>query len=336
MIDELRAMAIFVHTVDTGSFRGAGRILSLSPSVVSHHINQLEQKLDTPLLYRSTRKLSLTDAGKQLYIAASEMLRVASDGLEQVNQQSQSLTGRLHITLPAMFACSPLMDCLSMFIRQHPEIELQMSFSDRAADLVAEGIDLAIRIGPLKDSALKARALFEMPRVLVCHPDLLPEGLNTQCSDVVVESPPEADPQPLITLLEKLPWIGFSQRPGVKTLIRKTRPASEQVTEQAAEAKETSEVINTTACINHFSIKVTSRISVDNLEAQLSLARKGLGLITPPRFMVQDDIAQGTLVDLLAHWQPEPLMVYCVWPEQTVRNHLTGHVVCYLQQHLVV
>ena len=115
MLDQLRQIAIFAKTVDHGSFRGAARSLRLSPSVVSHHVTQLEKRLGTPLLYRSTRKLSVTPDGERLLSAAQDMIEAAETGLQDVSNQSHQPSGVLRVTVPAVLTQSRLTNQMAAF-----------------------------------------------------------------------------------------------------------------------------------------------------------------------------------------------------------------------------
>jgi len=171
MLDELRQIAIFAKTVDHGSFRGAAEALRLSPSVVSHHVGQLEERLGTALLYRSTRKLSLTREGERLLTAAHIMIDAAEAGIQDIANQTHQLSGLLRLTAPAVLAQSKITDRLAGFSIAYPRVKLSIDFSDDRRDIIANGFDLAIRVGQLKDSSLKAVKLFDLPRRLVASPD---------------------------------------------------------------------------------------------------------------------------------------------------------------------
>ncbi|GHA10678.1 transcriptional regulator [Arenicella chitinivorans] len=168
MIDDLRAMAIFATTVQHGTFRAAAKQLNLSPSVVSYTITALEKRLQTTLLYRSTRKLSLTAEGESLYRHAVIMLDAASRGLNAINQSQHELRGRLSISITSALLESALNEALSAFLVQHPSVYLNLEYSDQQTDLIGRGVDLAIRAGQLEDSSLKSRRLGQIPRTLVC------------------------------------------------------------------------------------------------------------------------------------------------------------------------
>ncbi len=167
MLDRLRQIAIFAATVDHGSFRAAARSLRLSPSVVSHHVTQLEQKLGTALIYRSTRKLSLTPDGARLLAAARTMMDAAEAGLEEVSNQTRQLSGLLRVTVPAVLAQSRLVDRIAAFAMRYPKVRLSLDFSDVRRELIGDGFDIAIRMGWLEDSSLKARKLFDVKRHMV-------------------------------------------------------------------------------------------------------------------------------------------------------------------------
>lgn len=173
MIDQLRQMAIFAKTVDHGSFRAAARALRLSPSVVSHHVTQLEQQLGTALLYRSTRKISLTPDGERLLSAAHTMLDAAESGLHTVANQTQLASGVLRITAPAVLAQSNLVSTIAEFAIAYPNVQLSLDFSDVRRELIGDGYDVAIRMGWLQDSSLMSRKLLDVRRLLVAAPSYL-------------------------------------------------------------------------------------------------------------------------------------------------------------------
>lgn len=203
MIDELRALAIFAKVVEAGSFRSAAKTLKLSPSVVSHHVAQLEERLGVALLYRSTRRLSLTYEGEKLFISAKAMLSAAEKGLNGIAYHAPEPTGKLNLTLPAMLTKSPLVDDIAAFAKAFPKVALSISFSDIQLDLIRESIDLAIRIGNLQDSTLKSKRLFMMKRKIVIAPSVMHRHKS---------------PRKLKDLL-KWDWIGLKMRPNTKTLI---------------------------------------------------------------------------------------------------------------------
>ncbi|MGB0134696.1 LysR substrate-binding domain-containing protein [Dokdonella sp.] len=173
MIDDLRSMAVFATVVGEGSFRGAAKRLELSPSVVSHHVSQLEKRLGCALLYRSTRHLSLTDDGRIFHQACARAVEAAEEGLHSVASRKLELTGKLRVTCPALLAPGPFVDDALAFSETYPGVELQLDFDDERHSMVKEGYDVAIRIGWLDDSALRARKLLVLQRVLCASPELV-------------------------------------------------------------------------------------------------------------------------------------------------------------------
>ena len=170
MIDNLRAIAIFATVAETGSFSAAGRQLRLATSGISQHVTKLEDRLGVTLFYRSTRSLSLTSDGKRLLEHALRMMAAAEDGLNSIADISQEPAGALTVTLPAFMAESTYEQAIWDFVSRHAAVAITIKYLDRNFDLVAEGIDLALRMGELPDSTLRSRRLGSFGRRLVCAP----------------------------------------------------------------------------------------------------------------------------------------------------------------------
>jgi len=170
MLDELRQIAIFAKTVDHGSFRAAAKALRISPSVVSHHVGQLEERLGTALLYRSTRKLSLTPDGERLLESAHAMIEAAESGLQLMSSETDLPSGVLRVTVPAIFNQSSLMDHMAEFALKYEKVEMSLDLTEVRRDLIEDGFDVAIRAGNMKDSSLKAQKLLDFNRRLVASP----------------------------------------------------------------------------------------------------------------------------------------------------------------------
>ncbi|MEW6997090.1 LysR family transcriptional regulator [Colwelliaceae bacterium BS250] len=168
MIDELRSMAIFAETIKQGSFRAAAKELKLSPSVVSYQVTQLEKSVGMALIYRSTRKLSLTSEGGVLYQYALNMIQAARQGLNQVALDKQELRGSLSLTLPSALIKSEISKKISQFSKLHPLLNFKLLYTDNREDLIHKGIDLAFRAGSMDDSNLKSKRIGVINRKLVC------------------------------------------------------------------------------------------------------------------------------------------------------------------------
>ncbi|MCV6591720.1 MAG: LysR substrate-binding domain-containing protein [Silicimonas sp.] len=167
MIDRLRQMAIFAKCIDHGSFRGAAKELRLSPSVVSHHVSQLEEHLGVALLYRSTRKLALTPEGTRLLAATRKMLEAVEGELQALSGAAEEPSGELRITLPSVLSQSFVSERLAVFSQAHPRIHLELDFSDARRALIEGGFDLAIRMGPDAKTSATSRKLAKVARRLM-------------------------------------------------------------------------------------------------------------------------------------------------------------------------
>lgn len=186
MLDQLRQVAIFAKTIDHGSFRGAAKELDLSPSVVSHHISQLEEHLGVALLYRSTRKLALTREGEQLLLSTQPMLEAVQGVFTELSSTASDPTGELRMTAPAVLSQSPFIDMLAAFSIRHSGIKLVLEFTDERQDLITGGHDIAIRAGMEKQGSAVTKNLFTIPRRLIASADYVksrtratrPEALN--------------------------------------------------------------------------------------------------------------------------------------------------------------
>lgn len=135
-------MAIFAHVVDEGSFRAAAKVVGLAPSRVSDIISDLEAYLGATLLYRTTRKVSLTNEGRIFYARAVDMLRSAEAGLNELNALSLDPVGALRISLPAFLSSGPLSTAVAEFTRRHPNVAFSVCYTDRPMRLVEDGFDL--------------------------------------------------------------------------------------------------------------------------------------------------------------------------------------------------
>ena len=293
MLDELRQIAIFAKTVEHGSFRAAAKALNLSPSVVSHHIGQLEKRLDTALLYRSTRKLSLTAEGERLLSAADAMVEAAESGLQDILKDALNPSGTLRITAPAALVQSELSSQCAEFSLAYPQVKLLIDFSDARQDLIAEGYDIAIRIGDMRDSSLKARKLFDMNRRLVASP----EYLSTR------PTKPSAPND-----LDGWDWLALSPVLRQK-FVFKNAGEEEVIAPQEY------------------------RIHANNVDAVSQLACAGAGLAIIPEFIAEKNVAAGTLQYVLPDWNIDSLDVFAVWPSNIPKHGLVKHFINFIFDH---
>ncbi|WP_444933091.1 LysR family transcriptional regulator [Microbulbifer sp. JTAC008] len=174
-METIAAIPIFVTVAETGGFSPAAKLLGISKSAVSKRVTQLELQLGVKLLHRTTRKLSLTEAGEHFYEHARIAYKSAKDAQDAVLQLQGEPRGRLRINAPMSFGRLHLAPIIPVFMKRYPEISIDMILDDKVVDLVGEGFDIAIRGGDLPDTSLIARKLAPLKSVLCASPSYLKE-----------------------------------------------------------------------------------------------------------------------------------------------------------------
>lgn len=183
-MDRLMWMHCYARAVETGSFSAVARELGIGQPNVSRHIAALETHLGTRLLHRSTRKLTLTPEGERYYTEVRRALDAIAEA-ESTARGEQRPSGLLRVACPVALARFKLLPLVKPFLLRHPGIELDLQISDRKIDLVEEGVDIAVRVGELRDSSLKARRLGTARRICVASPAYLAErGLPQTPADL--------------------------------------------------------------------------------------------------------------------------------------------------------
>ncbi|HVJ61175.1 MAG TPA: LysR family transcriptional regulator [Tahibacter sp.] len=172
MID-LNGVAVFVHTVRAGSFAGAARRLGLPSNTVSRRVQQLEAELGTRLLQRSTRKLSLTAAGREFFDRSVSGVEEIESARQDLTDASREPRGTLRVAAVADFLEHFTLDRVAAFLARYPRLSLEFKLDDAPVDLIGEGYDLALRAGALPDSSLVARKLADAEKILVASPAYL-------------------------------------------------------------------------------------------------------------------------------------------------------------------
>ncbi len=166
-IDILAAMRVFSAVVDAGSFAGAADTLDLSRGMATRYVAQLEAHLGVRLLNRTTRRLSLTEAGSDAYQRAAQILAMVEEAETSAAQGASVPRGTLRVSAPVAFGAKHLGAAITEYLARHPEVAIDMSLNDRVVDLVEEGFDLAIRVAAEIDPGLVARKLTRA-RILAC------------------------------------------------------------------------------------------------------------------------------------------------------------------------
>jgi DNA-binding transcriptional LysR family regulator len=182
-MDHIARVGVFLAVAEGQGFSAAGRVLGMTASAISKHIQLLEEQLGVKLLHRTTRMVRLTDEGEIYYRQARQALDQLQEAERLIQERRLRPSGRLSVNLPMSFGTRYLRAPLAGFAREYPEISLHLSFDDRMVDMVSEGVDVAIRIGVLQDSTLIQRKLADCPIYLCASPDYLSKHAMPQHPD---------------------------------------------------------------------------------------------------------------------------------------------------------
>jgi DNA-binding transcriptional LysR family regulator len=275
-MQNLEDIATFVKVVDVGSFTGAAEALETSQPVVSKSVTRLEQRLGVRLLNRTTRRISLTEAGTELYRQASKAISMLDDAQVDIGRYQSEPRGTLRISAPTSFTLLHLRQRLARFLELHPHVTLDLVLEDRVVDIVEEGFDAAIRIAVLSSSTLIARRLAPCKQVICASP-----------AYVARHGTPEA--------LEDL----LNHNCIVYTLGRDARV-------WRVLADDGSEV----------QLPVHGNAYVNSGFLEQGFALEGVGIAILPTFYVGDALREGKLVRLLEHVRLPELGVHFVYPDR--------------------
>ena len=201
-MDRLSAMALLVKVAELGSMSAAARVLNMPLTTVSRQIGELENTLGVRLMIRTTRKLTLTDAGVDYVAAARRILEEVENAERRAAGEYQEPKGELVLSAPTMFGRQHVLPVVTDFLARYPQIRVRLLLSDRNADLVGDHIDLAVRIGTLPDSGMVATRLGEMRIVTCAHPALLEKH-------GIPERPRELAALPIIRIESPMPYRGW-------------------------------------------------------------------------------------------------------------------------------
>jgi DNA-binding transcriptional LysR family regulator len=172
-VDRFLALRSFAEVVDAGSFVAAADQLGLSKAAISRHVAELESHLGVRLLHRTTRKLSLTEEGEVFHARARQLLSDMAEAEAEITSRSREAVGQLRVNVPVSFGIHHLAQVWGEFRRKHPKVSLDITLSDRVADLAEEGFDAAVRIARLPSSSLVSRQLATTRMVLCASPQYL-------------------------------------------------------------------------------------------------------------------------------------------------------------------
>lgn len=292
-MDRVTSLLLFIRVVETGSFSKASVDLGLAQPTATKHVAALEKRLGARLLHRSTRGVTPTEVGSAFYDKCKQIARQLEEADNLASLMQQRMQGVLRISTSVAFGRRVLTPLALQFMRQHPELQLDLSFDDRYVNLVEQGIDVAIRMGRLSDSSLGARYLGVNPWVLVASPAYLkdrgapskPEDLATH--DALIYSSVQGD--------DRWHLRGSDGRP---------RP-----------------------------VAVRGPLRSNNLSALVAAARAGLGVAALPWYVAHDSVRDKALVPLLADWSLPEQEIHAVYPSPTLVPSKVSTFVDFVREH---
>jgi DNA-binding transcriptional LysR family regulator len=183
--DRLTEMRIFKAVAETGGFTAAGLTLDIQQPYVSRTVSNLEQRLGVSLVRRSTRRLQVTQEGRQYLALCTRILDELESAEAQLSRASQQMSGEIRLTVATSFGMDQIVPLLPAFLEDYPHLRVRLSLSDTLADIIGEGFDLAIRMGSLQDSNLVSRKLCHLQRVVVASPSYIAKhGVPTVPADL--------------------------------------------------------------------------------------------------------------------------------------------------------
>lgn len=276
-MEHLSDIAVYVCVVEAGSFTAAADKLGLSQSAVSKSVNRLEEHMGTRLLNRSTRKLSLTEAGAVLHQRGKHALAELEEAELEVARLQSEPRGVLRVNAPMSFGILHVAPLVAEFLERYPALTIDLQLDDRLIDLVEEGFDCAIRIKALTDSTLVAKKLGPCRQVICASPEYLKRHGTPKTPDELKDHPV------LVYTYRTTPLEWILRGPDGK-------PAK---------------------------IETNARLYCNNGIALTQAALKGLGIVVPPTFYIGKELEEGKLVPILSEYTVLPeLGIHAVYPER--------------------
>lgn len=274
-MDKISAYRTFRGVVEQGSFAGAARHLGLSNAAVSKNVKELEQSVGVQLIMRTTRKMSVTEAGDLYYDHICKILDNIAEADEAVTEMSGEPRGTLKLTAPVSLGLIMVTPLVAAFRREFPKVEISLDLTDEKVDLFERGLDLAIRGGgTLPDSSLRARKLSNLDRIVCASPEYLAAK-----PDINDPSDLSAHDCLLYSRWDRQDRWEFTRKQASRT------------------------------------VQVSGGYTVNNSMAIRQAVLEGAGVALIPKIMVAGDLDEGTLIDVLPAWKPEQQAIYALYPD---------------------
>jgi DNA-binding transcriptional LysR family regulator len=274
-MDRFESMRLFVRIVELGSFTKAAEDLDLPRATVTHAMQQLEKRLGTRLLQRTTRSVSVTMDGEAYYQRCLRLIADLEDTESAFRQSQASPKGKLRVDLQGSLAIHFLLPHLDEFCARYPDLELDIGMGDRLVDLVREGVDCVLRGGEPRESTLVVRRVAENPQVT--------------CASA-----------------------GYIARHGVPRTIDSLREHRAVNYLSSATGRRLPFEFMVGGELRR--VQVPGTVSVRQADAYHACCKVGLGLIQVPRYHIEDELADGRLVEVLAEFCPPPMPVSVLYP----------------------
>lgn len=273
-MDRLDDLELFVSIIDAGSLAGAARRLRLSPPSVTRRLGELERRVGVRLLERNTRRLAPTESGRRLAAQARALLADFEHAMRDAAGEAAAPTGLLRLSAPLLFGRRHLAPVVMAYLKAFPDVSAELVLTDRPVDLIAEGIDVALRIAHLDDSSLVARKVGMVRRVVVASPDYLArKGTPRRPED-----------------LARHDIVLFFNHANSADWRFSTASRREQV------------------------VRVNARFKINRAEAAIVAAREGHGVLSVLSYQVAPELADGSLRRLLRRFERPPIPVHLVVP----------------------
>lgn len=295
-MEQLKRMAIFATVVDRGSMVAAAEVLGMTASAVSQQIRKLEDSTQVSLLHRTTRKLTLTEAGATFYQSCAQVLALAQQAEQRLAELRDAPVGELRIAAPVGFSGRPISAALAPLLQAHSGLSLTLLFHDEQIDLIEQRIDLAIRVGTLQDSSLVARHIGDSRMLLCAAPSYL------------ARKPSISRPEDLVGQ----DWLALN-RDLQNSMLTLQGPGDEVQ-----------------------KLRIESRVSCNNILAVRHFTLAGMGISLQPEQEIRGELAAGSLRALLPDWQLPPFGIYLVTPRREAQPAKVRYAIEALRQHLLV